>query len=315
MGISVIVPVYNVQPYLHRCVDSVLAQTYTDWELILVDDGSPDRCPVICDEYAAKDNRIRVIHKENGGLSDARNCGLDIATGDFVMFLDSDDYIHHNMLMTMYRLCVDEGADIVQCAYVRGTSDVFPVIEERVSHSRFDGCSILGSPKQQVILCAKLYRRTLWEGIRMPVGLIHEDEATTWRLYYRSRCVVVIDTPYYYYYKNPYGIMGREARRFSPVFVKCYEERISFFHQQGEHQLALLSSWRFCLPLMYIYLRGSLTEDEEERVYRLLRKHIPLFANCRQVPLAHRVVFVVLGLCPRFLRKLSVMLGKASTIK
>ena len=74
MGISVIVPVYNVQPYLHRCVDSVLAQTYTDWELILVDDGSPDCCPVICDEYAAKDNRIRVIHKENGGLSDARNC-------------------------------------------------------------------------------------------------------------------------------------------------------------------------------------------------------------------------------------------------
>ena len=315
MGISVIVPVYNVEPYLCRCVDSVLAQTYEDWELILVDDGSPDRCPVICDDYAAKDRRIRVIHKENGGLSDARNCGLDVATGDYVMFLDSDDYIHHNMLMAMSRLCHDEGADIVQCAYVRGTSDVFPFIEEGVAHSNFDGHSIFRSPKQQVILCAKLYRRTLWNGVRMPVGQIHEDEATTWKLYYRSRRIVITDTPYYYYSKNPNGIMGREARRFSPVFVKCYEERIAFFYQQGEDLLATLSSWRFCLPLMYVHLRGNLTKDEEEQVCMLLHKHIRLFAHCRQVPWSHRAVFSVLGLCLRFLRKLSVVLGKASRVK
>lgn len=95
--LSIIVPVYKVEPYLHRCVDSILAQTFTDFELILVDDGSPDNCGAICDEYAAKDSRILVIHKENGGLSDARNAGLDIAKGEYIGFVDSDDYISPQM--------------------------------------------------------------------------------------------------------------------------------------------------------------------------------------------------------------------------
>ena len=119
MKLSIIVPVYNVEPYLRRCIDSILAQTFTDFELILVDDGSPDNCPAICDEYAEKDPRIVVIHKQNGGLSDARNAGLDIARGEYIGFVDSDDYIDAEMYEKMYNAAIMHNSDIVSCAYER----------------------------------------------------------------------------------------------------------------------------------------------------------------------------------------------------
>lgn len=115
--ISVIVPVYNVEKYLHRCVDSILAQTFTDFELILVDDGSPDRCGAICDEYAAKDHRVRVIHKENGGVSRARNAALDVAQGTYIAFCDSDDYWHIDYLKTAIEAMEATSADMVVMNY------------------------------------------------------------------------------------------------------------------------------------------------------------------------------------------------------
>ena len=115
--ISVIVPVYNVEIYLHRCVDSILAQTFTDFELILVDDGSPDNCGAICDEYAKKDSRVRVIHKENGGQSSARNRAIEAAQGEWIHFVDSDDLIHPQMLEILYRAAQESGANISACSY------------------------------------------------------------------------------------------------------------------------------------------------------------------------------------------------------
>ena len=315
MTISIIVPVYNVEPYLERCVKSILAQSYTQWELILVDDGSPDRCPEICDTYAAKDKRIKVVHKTNGGLSDARNHGLDVATGDYVLFVDSDDYIHPKMLQVMTLLVIEEDADIVQCSYIRGTSESFPTIKECIKHDSFDNRSIFASTKQQTILCAKLYRRSLWEGLRMPVGKIHEDDFTTWKLYYRSRKIVIVDTPYYYYYKNPRGIMANEGHRFNPILVEAYEERIAYFEEKHEETLSLLSRWRFAMPLMYTYLRGSITREEGQYILDLLNKNIKRFVRCSQVPCSHRVAFALLGIFPRAYRALSQLLGLAKTIK
>lgn len=112
--ISIIVPVYNVEKYLHRCIDSILAQTFKDFELILVDDGSPDRCPMICDEYEENDNRVRVIHKENGGLASARNAGLDIARGEWIGFVDSDDWIEARTYESAYRAAIESAADLIQ---------------------------------------------------------------------------------------------------------------------------------------------------------------------------------------------------------
>ena len=315
MSISIIVPVYNVEPYLERCVRSILAQSHTDWELLLVDDGSPDHCPEICDSYAAKDKRIKVIHKTNGGLSDARNHGLEIAPGDYVLFVDSDDYIHPEMLRVMSQLGEREDADIVQCSYIRGTKDKFPSIKESTKHETFDNLSIFTSTKQQTILCAKLYRRSLWNGLRMPIGKIHEDDFTTWKLYYRSRKIVITDTPYYYYYKNPLGIMANEGRRFSPLLVEAYEERISYFEERNEQVLAQLSRWRFSMTLMYVYLRGNITKEENRCILNLLHKNIKRFVHCSQVPYSHRITFAILGLSPRLYRALFQLLGMAKTIE
>ena len=117
--LSVIVPIYNVEDYLNRCVDSIINQTYKNLEIILVDDGSPDNCPQMCDDYAKKDSRIRVVHKENGGLSDARNAGMKVATGEYVSFIDSDDYISLDFYETLFQTMVDNDSDIVECSVVK----------------------------------------------------------------------------------------------------------------------------------------------------------------------------------------------------
>ena len=117
--ISVIVPIYNVEKYLQKCVDSIINQTYKNLEIILVDDGSPDNCPKMCDDYAEKDSRIKVVHKENGGLSDARNVGMEVATGEYVSFIDSDDYISLDFYETLLETIVDNDSDVVECGVVK----------------------------------------------------------------------------------------------------------------------------------------------------------------------------------------------------
>ena len=121
--ISVIVPIYNVEKYLDRCVGSIINQTYKNLEIILVDDGSPDNCPQMCDDYAKKDSRIKVVHKENGGLSDARNAGMKVATGEYVSFIDSDDYISLDFYETLLETIVDNDSDIVECSVVKFYED------------------------------------------------------------------------------------------------------------------------------------------------------------------------------------------------
>ena len=112
--VSIIVPIYNVEKYIHKCIDSILSQTFTDFELILVDDGSPDKCGEICEQYALKDNRIKVVHKENGGLSDARNAGIDVASGKYIYFIDSDDWISPNSIISLLNFAEDNQCEIVQ---------------------------------------------------------------------------------------------------------------------------------------------------------------------------------------------------------
>lgn len=178
--LSVIVPIYNVEDYLRECIDSILLQTYTDIELILVDDGSTDACPMICDEYASKDSRIRVLHKANGGLSDARNAGLRLAGGQWLSFIDSDDYIERDMYENMLGLASETDADIVCC----GRSIVSRGEKTGQQHC-FAGIRLF-SPKEafaEILLggqmdescCDKIFRSRLFAGKEFPVGEINED--------------------------------------------------------------------------------------------------------------------------------------------
>ncbi|MBQ7345852.1 MAG: glycosyltransferase family 2 protein [Oscillospiraceae bacterium] len=209
--VSIIVPIYNVEDYLPRCVDSILRQTYSDLEIILVDDGSPDSCGAICDAYAKKDSRIRVIHKPNGGLSDARNAGLDIATGDYVYFVDSDDWIADDAI-TSLMMRMDDTVDIVM-----GSSVDVREVDGKILETAY---SIpLGSLREMDRLEAmkddllggwaawnKLYKRMLFQTIRFPVGKINEDEAILLHILDLCDRVIQVGHPTYYYFLRPNSI-------------------------------------------------------------------------------------------------------------
>lgn len=209
--ISVIVPIYKVEECLCRCVDSLLAQTFSDFELILVDDGSPDRCGGICDEYAKLDSRIVVIHKENGGLSDARNAGLAVARGEYIAFVDSDDWVAPGYLDKLHAVLCDTGADICECEVFRtdgescgetGSGDV----------QIYDTVSALAQLIQEGAFYQhvwnKLYRRETIGDIFFPKGKTNEDEFWTYRIFGRANRVAKIDNVLYNYFQRPGSIMG-----------------------------------------------------------------------------------------------------------
>ncbi|MBD5414233.1 MAG: glycosyltransferase family 2 protein [Treponema sp.] len=178
--VSVIIPVYKVEPYLRQCVDSVLAQTYTDFEVILVDDGSPDRCPAICDEYAEKDCRVKVIHKENGGLSDAQNAGMNIACGEYALFVDSDDFISKEFLENLLRMAEEYNLDIVEGKTVYYENalvyEVFPLNhDEYVFFNNDDVYEFYLKTYQIVSACNKLIKRSLLSEVRFIRDMISED--------------------------------------------------------------------------------------------------------------------------------------------
>ena len=215
--ISVIVPVYKVESYINRCVDSILAQTYTDFELILVDDGSPDRCGEICDEYAEKDERVHVIHQENGGLSAARNAGIDWAfansNSDWLSFIDSDDWVHPQFLETLHDSAVEFQTSISSCAFskVKGIDDADNSWKECHAY-------IISSEDEYTqngrwiyaYVWNKLYKKELWNDVRYPVGRDWEDTVTSYKVIFAVQNIAKTDCELYFYFVNPQGIVYRE---------------------------------------------------------------------------------------------------------
>lgn len=301
--VSIVIPVYKVEKYLDRCLTSVLSQTYTNLEIILVDDGSPDRCPAMCEEYASRDSRIRVMHKENGGLSSARNAGLDIMSGDYCFFVDSDDFIHEGAVEYLVNLSKKYNADLVQCAHDWGSKEEF-VTSPNYKDDKpdfFDGNTIFYSTKNNVTLWSKLYRSSLWKDVRMPLGKLNEDDYTTWKLYFRANAVVVTDLKLYYNFVNAEGISAglRKAPNISYP-IEAYHERITFFEGKDEKELSVLSKWRYSLYLMLAM--GSEKLREEDRAilmneYRLIYKDVLM---CSKVPVVHKILILLTFISPKF---------------
>lgn len=212
--ISIIVPVYDVENYLQKCIDSILAQTLTDFELILVDDGSPDGCSALCDAAAAKDARVRVIHQKNGGLSAARNAGLDVARGAWIGFVDSDDYIAPEMYEKLYRAVQQTGADFALCDFAEVDEAGAPsnarthgVITQQIFTER----ELLQSAYLTMMLLAwnKLYRRAIFAQLRYPVGKLNEDIFVSPDICLQAQKAVVVPEALYYYVQRSGSIMGK----------------------------------------------------------------------------------------------------------
>ncbi|MBD9098412.1 glycosyltransferase family 2 protein [bacterium] len=216
--ISIIVPVYKVEQYLRKCVDSIIKQTYSNLEIILIDDGSPDDCPIICDEYAMKDNRVVVIHKKNGGLSDARNVGIAKATGKYITFVDSDDYIASDYIEYLYKLILSANGDvsIVLPQIFYDNQEQVAISNKKESIRIYDSKSALLTMLYQkefdTSAWGKLYSKKIFEDVVFPVGNIYEDISTIYKTLLKSKVVVYSNQKKYYYLKRNDSIMGRSFK-------------------------------------------------------------------------------------------------------
>jgi glycosyltransferase involved in cell wall biosynthesis len=250
--ISIVVPIYNVEKYIYKCIDSILAQTFTNFELILVNDGSPDNCRGICEEYAEKEKRIKVIHKENGGVSSARNAGIKAATGQYIGFIDSDDFIHEKMYEVLYQNAVRYSSDIVVCDFLKVHEDEVP---EKSCNNDFNlqhysniqalnqlYTAAPGKSDMWVYPWNKLYKRWLFNHLRYKEGRIYEDEFIAHKILFNSTKITFVNEKLYYYLQRPNSYIGSNfsTKKFDRVFA--LKERVDFFriiHQQYLHDQAL----------------------------------------------------------------------------
>lgn len=230
--VSIIVPVYNVEQYICSCLESIINQKFSDIEIILVDDGSKDRSGIICDEYARKDARIKVIHKKNGGLSDARNVGLKVATSEFIGFIDSDDQIDLDFYQKLYMAIKKDNSDIAVASIQHFSGEkllYLRAVDECKSLSKYDAMKeLLISQRISNSVCNKLFSRKLFEGILFPVGKLYEDEYVTYKVFDKARNVSILNNTCYYYRYNIESITHAKftEREFDRIYASL--EKIVF---------------------------------------------------------------------------------------
>ena len=228
--VSVIVPVYKVEDYLYRCLDSLAAQDLNNIEFLLIDDGSPDKSGEMCEEYARKDPRFRVFHKENGGLSSARNYGIDRARGEFIMFVDSDDWVRSDFCRTAYSCAIKNNSDLVMfCNKV--VRNVYETSFERVTelaegHKSWMEAIDLLLGGVNVYAWNKLYKRSLFEGIRYPEGRLFEDQPVTWKLVSKAQNVYFTNEVLYFYFMRDSSIAHQESYK---ATKDKFEMRMQFY--------------------------------------------------------------------------------------
>ncbi len=261
--ISIIVPIYKVEPFLQPCLDSIINQTYTKLEIILVDDGSPDACPQICDEYAAKDKRIVVIHKKNGGLSDARNAGLETCKGEFVLFVDSDDILDNNAISIL--LSPQEKTPIIIGNIINfNDNEEYNICNKptclKNKYEIFNADDILlnlcqNGPTNLRSVCGKLFKKELFQDVRFPKGKLYEDMYVNYLLYNKADKIILFQTSLYYYRKRGGSIMNTTAS--STFALEAEEKRYAFLKEHGKIPIAKHSLPSLCWDYLFLYSKGD----------------------------------------------------------
>ena len=246
--ISVIVPVYKVEQYIHRCVDSILNQTFTDYDLILVDDGSPDNCGNICEGYAVKDKRIIVIHQENGGLAEARNTGISWAFANsdslWLCFIDSDDWVHPRYLEYLYKANVKNETKISQCQYCTTDGTVIPVSETEKT--------LLVTTEEaytnwySAFAWGKLYSKDVFEEIRYPVDILYEDVTIWYKILFSQEYITIVDEPLYYYFQRSDSIVNSDWTPRNLARIKAWDDQLLFFDKYGNDDLLNTTAKYYC---------------------------------------------------------------------
>lgn len=284
--ISVVVPVYKVEKYLYRCVDSILAQTFTDYELILVEDGSPDQCPQICDELEKKHEHIHVIHQKNGGLSAARNAGIDwvFANSDsqWITFIDSDDWVHPAYLESMLKAVTEQKCYVSMCQFlITENYKICNLAENELASQLWKTeCAQEEELLDPNSACGRLFYKDLFKEIRFPIGKLHEDRFTTYKLLFQFEYVAVVNAPLYYYFVNDNGIVHSKWNLRKLDDLEATEQQLDFF-KKNNFQRTYIYTLRDYIHLLVYSLRNMKGHKEyrkqssevRNKLRRVLREH------------------------------------------
>lgn len=307
--VSIIVPVYNVEPYLEFCVDSLRKQTLKDIEIILVDDGSPDKSGEMCDQLALLDSRISVIHKENGGLSSARNAGIAVAKGDYIGFVDSDDWVEPDMFACLYRMITQYDADIADCEMIEtakrefldvGSADNVQFLDKKATLDVFFRVS---NAKLNYCVCDKLYKRSLLEDTRFTEGIIFEDIDFNYRILIKANNMVTTDAVKYYYFENYQGISRNSFRVKDLELLAVWDNIIdlSKTHTPDHTKWAVFNRQRADFGLLCKMFKYGCREDSPEYVQirktllKSVRKNfIPLLKG--PLPFNRKILLVMMSI-------------------
>jgi glycosyltransferase involved in cell wall biosynthesis len=278
--ISIIVPVYNVEKYLSQCINSLINQTIKNLEIILVNDGSLDNSGKICDEFSKIDNRIIVIHKENNGLSSARNAGLEIAKGNYIGFVDSDDWLDETMYETLLKLIKDNGSDISCCKFFKAadSGEKIPAIDNETiqSFTNIEGLNNFYNDlyTQTVVAWNKLYDKNLFDNIIYPTGKIHEDEGTTYKLFYKANKITYTNKPLYYYRTTPNSITTRKFNKKRLDIIDVYDEKIKFIRTINNTEIYSKTLKWYLFTLINCYFECYDNMEDNEKYLTSIKKKI-----------------------------------------
>ena len=304
--VSIIVPIYNIEGYIRECIDSILAQTYPDFELILVDDGSPDNCGRICDEYAEKDVRIKVIHKENGGLTSARNAGLSVAKGDWIMHVDGDDWIEPDMIESLIEAAKATEADLVFGDYMKygpyAGNHKLPTWsnDKKDSMSRYIAYMM-------TTIWGSIAKRSLYteHSLKSPDGVNYcEDFHLIVRLCHFAKKIVNVHRPFYHYRYRPTSIMSNMSRKTEADEQWVYQDTIRFFQEQGVYEeYKKVMSWRVLKSAQELLLDPS----EHQRFMELFNDGKEFIFSC---PFVNKKIKILAWLITHNLRPAVVMFDR-----
>ena len=312
--ISIIVPVYNVEKYLENCIESILNQTFKDFELILVDDGSTDNSGKICDIYEKKDSRIKVIHKNNEGLSSARNTGLDIACGKYVGFVDSDDSIHPKMYEVLYNLIEKYKSDISCCNY-KYTYDISNQNHEELNLNEVIEMSNIEAIEKLydkdlgvrlVVAWNKLYHKHLFDNIRYKVGRLHEDEFMAHRILYNSKKITYVDNELYYYLQREGSIMSKKSYKRKVDTLLSKSDRMRFCNKVGLTSMSdnICKTYEFEFFNLYKQLLNEGSENAEflKEIRRDFILNLYILLRQKDIHIKEKISCLIFAISPKVYR-------------
>lgn len=286
-NISIIVPVYNTEKYVQCCIESLMKQTYNALEIIIINDGSVDKSLAICEELAKKDLRIKIFTKSNGGLSDARNFGIKKATGDYLGFVDSDDYVSKDMYEKLFKGIIQNGADIAVSAInqVNELGDILKIrsIEEKEKVlTKYTGMEeLLFSQRISNSVCNKLFKRELFDDLEFPVGKLYEDEYVTYILFDKSNKIYVCDDAYYYYRYNDSSITHSEfsTREFDRIIAS--EQKIEFCNTKYPKLVHLAEKYLVYDAIIALSKMKVYEKSYDRYIKKNIRKYLIVFLEGR----------------------------------